>query len=73
MPIVLVDDEPLRLRVFIDTRIVEMFVNEQKCVIARVYPGRADSVGVSLRAQGSAAILESLDAWQMSDIYAYGC
>ena len=27
-------------------------------------------VGVSLRAQGSAAILESLDAWQMSNIYA---
>ena len=24
---------------------------------------------VSLRAQGSAAILESLDAWQMSNIY----
>ena len=24
----LVDDEPLRLRVFIDTRIVEIFVNE---------------------------------------------
>ena len=25
--------------------------------------------GVSLRAQGSAATLESLDAWQMSNIY----
>ena len=65
----LVDDEPLRLRVFIDTRIVEIFVNEQKRVIARVYPGRDDSVGVSLRAQGSLAVLESLDAWQMSNIY----
>ena len=65
----LVDDEPLRLRIFIDTRIVEIFGNEQKCVIARVYPGRDDSVGVSLRAQGSDAVLESLDAWQMSNIY----
>ncbi len=69
MPIVLVDDEPLRLRVFIDTIMVEIFVNEQKRVIARVYPGRDDSVGVSLRAQGSSAVLESLDAWQMSNIY----
>ena len=25
--------------------------------------------GVSLRAQGSAAVLKSLDAWQMSNIY----
>ena len=65
----LVDDEPLRLRVFIDTIMVEIFVNEQKRVIARVYPGRDDSVGVSLRAQGSDAVLESLDAWQMSNIY----
>ena len=64
----LVDDEPLRLRVFIDTRIVEIFVNEQQCVAARGYPGRDDSVGVSLRAQGSTAILESLNAWQMSNI-----
>ena len=66
----LVDDEPLRLRVFIDTRIVEIFVNGQQCVAARVYPGRDESVGVSLRAQGSDAVLESLDAWRMSDIYA---
>ena len=68
-PIVLVDDEPQRLRVFVDKSIVEIFVNDQQCVTARVYSGRADSVGVSLRAQGSAAILESLDAWQMSNIY----
>ena len=68
-PIVLVEDEPLRLRVFIDKSIVEIFVNDQQCVAARVYPGGDDSVGVSLRAQGSAAILESLDAWQMSNIY----
>ena len=68
-PIVLTDDEPLRLRVFIDKSIVEIFVNDQQCIAARVYPGREDSVGVSLRAQGSPAFLESLDAWQMSNIY----
>ena len=68
-PIVLLDDEPLRLRVFIDKSIVEIFVNDQQCIAARVYPERDDSVGVSLRAQGSSAILKSLDAWQMSNIY----
>jgi len=35
----------------------------------RVYPGRADSIGVSLRAQGQDAILKSLDAWQMKNIW----
>jgi beta-fructofuranosidase len=69
-PIVLEGDDPLRLRVFIDRSIVEIFANGRQCVAARVYPGREDSVGVSLRAQGDPAVLTYLDAWQMSDIYA---
>ena len=61
--------EPLKLRVFIDKTIVEVFVNGRQCVALRVYPGRKDSVGVSLRAQGREAVLKSLDAWQMKSIY----
>jgi beta-fructofuranosidase len=63
-------DKPLRLRVFIDKSVVEVFVNGRQCVAARVYPGRADSLGVSLRAQGSDAVLKQLDAWTMKSIYA---
>ena len=63
-------DEPLRLRVFVDRSVVEVFVNGRQCVALRVYPGREDSVGVSLRAQGRDAELRSLDAWQMRSIYA---
>ncbi len=62
-------DEPLKLRVFIDRSIVEVFVNGRQCVTARVYPDREDSLGVSLRAQGREAELVSLDAWQMKSIY----
>jgi len=62
-------DELLSLRVFIDKTIVEVFVNGKQCVALRVYPGRVDSVGVSLRAQGRDALLKSLDAWQMKSIY----
>jgi beta-fructofuranosidase len=68
-PVLLADGEPLRLRVFIDRSVVEVFVNGRQCVALRVYPGREDSVGVSLRAQGSAALLRSLDAWEMKSIY----
>ena len=49
--------------------VVEVFVNGKQCVAVRVYPGRKDSVGVSLRAQGRDAVLTSLDAWQMKSIY----
>ena len=61
--------QALKLRVFIDRSVVEVFVNGRQCVAVRVYPGRKASVGVSLRAQGQAAALKSLDAWQMKCIY----
>ena len=68
-PVFLERDEPLRLRVFVDRSVVEVFVNGKQCVAMRVYPGREDSVGVSLRSQGQDARLVSLDAWQMENIY----
>ncbi len=67
--VVLGKDEPLKLRVFIDRSVVEVFVNGRQCVAVRVYPGRADSVGVSLRSRGRDARLKSLNAWQMENIY----
>jgi len=68
-PVLLAKNERLKLRVFIDRSVVEVFVNGKQCVAMRVYPGRKDSVGVSLRSQGRDAALKSLDAWQMKNIY----
>lgn len=68
-PIYVALDEPLRLRVFIDKSVVEVFVNGRQCVALRVYPTRADSIGVSARAQGSNAMVTRLDAWQLGTIY----
>jgi beta-fructofuranosidase len=62
-------EETLKLRVFIDRSVVEVFVNGKQCLALRVYPEREDSVGVSLRSQGQEAELRSLDAWQMRNIY----
>jgi beta-fructofuranosidase len=61
--------EPLRLRVFLDRSVVEVFVNEKLYLAMRVYPGRPDSLGVSLRAQGQGAVLKRLDAWPMQSIW----
>ena len=68
-PVLLAKNESLKLRVFIDRSVVEVFVNGKQCVAMRVYPGRKDSVGVSLRSQGRDAVLKSLDAWHMKNIY----
>jgi beta-fructofuranosidase len=59
----------LTLRVFVDKSVVEVFVNGKQCVAVRVYPERADSVRVSLRAQGRDVGLLTLDFWQMANIY----
>ena len=61
--------EPLRLRVFIDRSVVEVFANERLFMAARVYPTHDDSVGVSLKACGRDAVLQSLKAWQMTPIW----
>jgi len=61
--------EKIKLRVFVDKSIVEVFVNNKQCVAMRVYPGRNDSVGVSMQALGGNATLTSLNAWQMKNIY----
>jgi len=68
-PIPYDSNELLNLRVFIDKSVVEVFVNGKQCVAARVYPDRPDSIGVSIRSQGQASELISLDSWQMKDIY----
>ena len=62
-------NDPVEFRIFIDRSVVEVFVNGRQYVALRVYPGREDSVGVSLRAVGQDATLRSLDAWQMKNIY----
>jgi len=62
-------DEPLKLRIFIDRSVVEVFANSKQYLAMRVYPDRKDSIGVSLRSQGQDAVLKSLDAWQMKAIW----
>ena len=68
-PVFIRPDELLELRVFVDRSVVEVFVNGRQCVALRVYPGREESVGVSLRSQGRDAELKSIDAWRMKNIY----
>jgi len=68
-PFYLAPGENLKLRIFIDKSVLEVFVNGRQCAAVRVYPGRPDSLGVSLLAQGQPAELLAFDAWQMKSIY----
>ena len=68
-PVYVAPQEPLRLRVFVDRSVVEVFVNGRQCAAVRVYPARPDSVGVSLRAQGQEVVVSRLDVWKMAPIF----
>lgn len=61
--------ETLKLRVFIDRSIVEVFVNDRQSVTLRTYPERDDSRGISVRASGNDAEIRCLDTWQMASIW----
>jgi beta-fructofuranosidase len=62
-------DETLKLRVFLDRSVVEVFVNGRQALAARVYPSRDDSIGVSLLSRGKDSELKVLEAFQMKSIY----
>nr|HRC76283.1 GH32 C-terminal domain-containing protein [Kouleothrix sp.] len=61
--------EPLRLRIFVDRSIVEVFANERACVSGRAYPTRESSAGLELFASGGSATVVALDAWELGAIW----
>jgi beta-fructofuranosidase len=69
-PLTLGPEEPLRLHIFLDRSVLEVFVNERISITSRIYPTRADSVGVALLAERGDVQLLCLDAWQLRSIWA---
>ena len=64
-PLELGPGEPLKLRVFVDKSVVEIFANDRQAVMRRIYPTRKDSLGVALFSQGGPTKIQNLKAWQM--------
>ena len=58
-------DESLKLRVFVDKSVVEVFANDRQAVMRRIYPTRRDSQGVVLFSRGGVTRAKSIEAWNM--------
>ena len=58
--------ESLKLHIFLDRSVMEIFANRRQCLTQRIYPTRADSLGVSIFTSGGEAFLNRLDAWTMT-------
>jgi beta-fructofuranosidase len=65
-PFELKKGERLKLRVFVDKSVVEVFANSRQAVARRIYPSRADSIGVSLFSAGGTTKVHNLEAYNIA-------
>ena len=65
-PLELKPGERLKLRVFVDRSVVEVFANGRQAVARRIYPARPDSVGIRLFARGAQAHVHTFEAWEIA-------
>jgi beta-fructofuranosidase len=68
-PLGVPDKRPLKLRVFLDGCVVEVFPEDGAPLTALIYPSRPDSTGLDLFCRGGKAELRSLDVWEMDSIW----
>jgi beta-fructofuranosidase len=66
--LILANQEPLRLRVYIDASVVEIFANGRASISDRVYPTNAATVGIGLFSNGGTAHLRSMTVWHLAPI-----
>jgi beta-fructofuranosidase len=64
-PFALKCGEPLKMRIFVDKSVVEVFANDRQAVMRRIYPTKKDSLGVRLFSSGGKTKITSLKAWDM--------
>jgi beta-fructofuranosidase len=64
-PLKLAAGEPLKLRIFVDKSVVEVFANGRQAVMRRVYPSLPKSTGVALYSIGGETRVKGLNAWDL--------
>jgi len=68
-PFALAKGEPLKLRIFIDRSILEVFINERQRIVSRVYPTLKDAIDISFYSHGQPSLIKYLDSWHMKNIW----
>ncbi|MAI42784.1 MAG: hypothetical protein CMP95_10025 [Gammaproteobacteria bacterium] len=64
-PFSLDKNEPLKLRVFVDKSVVEVFVNRRQALMRFIYPS-SNSLGISLFSEGSPTKVNRFNSWHIS-------
>ena len=70
-PLELADGESLKLRVFLDKSVLEVFTNGRQCITQRIHPTRPDSKALALFSHGGEVMVKSLKVWDMAPANSY--
>ena len=65
-PLELKPGERLKLRIFVDRSVVEVFANGRQAVARRIYPARPDSVGIRLFSTDAQAHVHTFEVWEIA-------
>ena len=69
LPLLLAAGETLRLHLFLDHSVMELFIQDGSAAVTRVnYPPEED-LAVAVFAESGSATVVSLDAWEMASIW----
>lgn len=60
--------ENLKLRIFIDKSLIEVYANKRKSLTTRAYPARLDAKELEIWADGDVKVL-SMEVWKMNPIH----
>lgn len=67
-PLKLEQGVPLRLRIFVDGLVVEVFANRRLCLTEMIYPAQPKILQVGLFANGGRATADRVDVWHLTGI-----
>lgn len=68
VPVKLAPGEPLKVHIFLDRSVVEVFVNNRTYLASRIYPMRDDSKGIGLFSMEKEVRVKSLDIWTLKQV-----
>ena len=68
-PLTLTPAQPVRLRVFVDGSVLEIFADDGLCLTTRLYPQRADSQGVVLFTAGTPVDVRYASVWTLASVW----
>ena len=58
--------EPLRLQIFLDHSVLEIFANNRLCMTQRIYPTREDSLLVKVFSRHDRVVIRKIEAWDIA-------